>query len=169
MRDSIIDLIFKAPEKWIHIRDAARKLGISPNTVRKGIALLKKNGIIQEKREGNLVMFRANLSDDRYKLEKRLYNIRKVYDSGIIDFIFDYYNPKAVVLFGSYSRGEDVSTSDVDLGVITSDKRMPDLSVFEKKLSRRIQLSLFTRNQVSKEFFNNIINGFVLRGFLKDE
>ena len=162
-------LIFKAPEKWMHLREIARNLNISPNTVSKSIAELRKKGIVEEKKEVNMRMFRANFDNETYKHEKRVYNLQNIYDSGITSFLFEYYNPKAIALFGSYSRGEDISTSDIDIGIITNEKKRPNLTMFEKKLSRNIELSLFTRKKVSKEFFNSIINGIVLTGFLANE
>jgi len=159
--------LFKRPEKWSHIREMAREMRISPNSVRKEISLLKKKGIIEERKEGNMILYRANLNSENYIKEKMLHNLRAVLESGIADFLYDYYNPSSVVLFGSYSRGEDTSESDIDITVITSSKKRPDVGKFEKILSRRIELSLFTRKEISQEFFNNIINGIVIKGFLK--
>ncbi len=166
---SMTQLIFATPEKWMHIREIARRLRISPNSVRKEAALLKKSGVIEQKKEGNMIMYRADMGSERYRREKMLSNLRNIFDSGIADFLNDYYSPSAIVLFGSYSRGEDTSKSDIDIAVITSGKKRPDMRQFEKRLSRRIELSLFARKEVSGEFFNNIINGIVLRGFLKNE
>lgn len=166
--EKIIDLIFQFPEKWIHLREIARKCKISPNSVRKYVVELKKKGIIEQKKEANMILIRANIESEAYKREKRIYNLRNIYSSGVVDFLYKYYNPKAIVLFGSYSRGEDILRSDIDIGIITNNEKRPDLSTFEKKLSRKIELSLFTRKEVSKEFFNNIINGIVLKGFLKN-
>ena len=167
MKSNITDLIFKTPEKWIHLREIARKLRISPNSVRKYMGDLKKKGIIEQKKEGNMILFRANFENEYYKHEKIIHNLSGIYKSGIIGVLRRFYNPSAIVLFGSYSRGEDTSTSDIDIGIITTNKKKPNLKLFEKKLSRRIELSLFTTNEVSTEFFNNIINGIVLEGHLK--
>jgi len=167
MIEKITELIFKTPEKWVHIREIGRKLKVSPNSVRKYAARLKKEGIVEKKREGNMIRIRANLDDEKYRHEKMIYNLRCIYDSGITEFLFEHYHPEAIVLFGSYSRGEDISTSDVDIGVLTKNKKRHDLSIFEKKISRKIELSLFSKKEVSNEFFNNIINGIVLKGFLK--
>jgi len=167
--NEIIELVFKKPEKWMHIRKIARKLKISPETIRKNLAKLKKKQVVEERREGNMLRFRANLENENYKREKTLHNLKSIFDSGIVNFLYDYYHPKAIILFGSYARGEDISTSDVDIGIVIKNKKRPDLSKFEKKISRSIELSLFTKNEVSNEFFNNIINGIVLKGFLKNE
>lgn len=169
MTDKIINLIFKNPERWIHIRKMARKLKISPETVRKHLDGLKKQDIVEGRKEGNLLQFRANIENESYKHEKMLYNLRTIHDSGVVNFLHEYYSPKAIVLFGSYARGEDLSASDVDIGIVTSNKKRPDLSIFEKKLARKINLSLFTKKDVSNEFFTNIINGIVVKGVLKNE
>lgn len=169
MTDKITSLIFKNPERWTHIREIARKLNISPETARKHLAGLKKHNILEERKEGNLLQFRAKIENENYKHEKILYNLGAIHDSGVVNFLYEYYSPKAIILFGSYARGEDLSASDVDIGIVTSNKKRPDLSSFEKKLARKINLSLFTRKDVSKEFFTNIINGIVLKGVLKNE
>ncbi len=161
------ELIFAMPERWLHIREMARKLGVSPNTVRKDIAILKKSGIVEERKEGNMIMIRAKLDNENYKREKRIHNLHSIYKSGIVDYLFDFYDtPSAIILFGSHSRGEDISTSDIDICILTKNKKRPDLSGFEKKVFRRIELSLLTRKEVSDEFFNNLINGIVLKGVL---
>lgn len=164
--EKIKEFLFEKPEIWFHIREIARALNISPNTVRSILLNLIKEKIIEKRTLSNLFQVRANLDDENYKIEKKLYNLYSVYKSGIIDFLSDYYPQPTIVLFGSYSRGEDLSNSDIDIGIITSEKKLPDLKKFEKKFNRTINLSLFTKKDVSKEFFNNIINGIVLRGFL---
>ena len=109
-------------------------------------------------------------SQEDYELkpqEKKIFNLLKIYESGIINYLYDYYSPSAIILFGSYSRGEDISTSDIDIGIITPKKNQPELKNFEKKLKRKVNLSLFVKKEVSEEFFTNIINGIVLKGVLK--
>lgn len=164
-----MDFIFMKPERWAHIREIARKVKLSPNTVRKSLTNLIKKGIVEKRKQGNMLQFRGKLDSKNYKIEKKIHNLRHIYKTGIVDYLFDFYNPKAIVLFGSYSRGEDISTSDVDIGIITVSKKRPDLSPFERKIGRKIELSLFNKKEVSNEFFNNIINGIVLKGILKNE
>lgn len=169
MIERIKNFIFEKPENWAHIRQIARELKISPETARKLVAKLKKDGLVEGRKEGNMAQFRANMESEKYKREKMLHNLKQAYDSGIVDFLHEFYRPQAIVLFGSYARGEDMSSSDIDIGVITSSKKRPDLGIFEKKLHRRIELSLFTRKEVSEEFFTNIINGITLNGMIKNE
>ena len=78
----------------------------------------------------------------------------------------DLSNP-AIILFGSYLRGEDLEDSDIDLFVQSKEK--VDLGRFEKKLGRKIQI--FGYKDISaiknKELANNIVNGYVLNGFIE--
>jgi predicted nucleotidyltransferase len=70
-------------------------------------------------------------------------------------------------LFGSTALGEDVRESDIDLCVISGDKKL-ELAKFEGLLSRKINI-IFRKDfgKISKELKNNIINGIILKGHLK--
>lgn len=51
IENKIIEEIFKAPEKWLHLRALAKKLKISPNSVKKYILKLEKKDIRNQKRK----------------------------------------------------------------------------------------------------------------------
>lgn len=165
--DKVLEAIFYRPEIWRSLRDIARQAKVAPNSVRKVVAKQKKKEILESRKDSNRVLVRAAVDKRSYIDKKRVYNLEKIYDLGIADFLDKRYSPQAVVLFGSYSRGEDISRSDIDIAVITKNKKRADLSRFEAKLQRKISLSLFTQKEISEEFFSNLVNGIVLRGFLK--
>ena len=80
-----------------------------------------------------------------------------------------YFNP-VIILFGSYSRGEDTEESDIDLYIETPSKiKDACLGPFENKLKRNIQI--FNYNNMNNirgpELKNNIINGIKLNGELE--
>ena len=52
---------------------------------------------------------------------------------------------------------------------MTDKKEKPNLAKFEKKLRRSIHLLIFDYKEIAEEFYNNLINGFVLYGFVKSE
>jgi predicted nucleotidyltransferase len=72
-------------------------------------------------------------------------------------------------MFGSYSRGEDVESSDIDIYLETPSKEEIKLEQFEKELGRSIQIFRFKNIQQvkNKDLANNIINGITLNGFLE--
>ena len=59
----------------------------------------------------------------KFLIEKRLFNIKMVFESGLADYIVkEHFNP-VIVLFGSYSRGEDTEKSDIDIAIFGREKR----------------------------------------------
>lgn len=77
-------------------------------------------------------------------------------------------NP-AIIVFGSYARGEDTEDSDIDLYVETSSKKKPNLKKYEDRLKREIQLFVYKdiHKIKNKELANNIINGIALNGYVE--
>ena len=71
------------------------------------------------------------------------------------------------MVFGSYSKGEDISKSDIDVAVVTKKGAKLDLKDFEKYLRRKISIYEIQINDSSKEFLNNLANGTVVYGFLR--
>ncbi|RLI96702.1 MAG: hypothetical protein DRO96_02470 [Candidatus Aenigmatarchaeota archaeon] len=111
-------------------------------------------------------MARAN---ENYLLEKKLYNIKSLYVSGLVEFLKVELSNPSIILFGSYAKGEDTERSDIDLYIETPSKKDITLEKFEKKLKRNIQIfrhkNLFEIK--NKDLVNNIINGIVLNGFVE--
>ena len=92
----------------------------------------------------------------------------------MVEFIENELNyPEAIVLFGSYAKGENKKGSDIDLFILSESKNKLDLNDFEKKLDTEIQVFLHNRKDFeqmkvdNKELLNNIINGIKLSGFLE--
>ncbi len=165
-KDKILQQIYKKPSYRFHIRELAKLTKLNPNTIiRITDLLVKENIIIKEKRK-NLSEVRANLESPNYLLSKRLFNINILYDLKLIDYLTKIYRPSSIVLMGSFSRGEDLEKSDVDIVVISKKKERVNLEEYEKIIGRSIQLLLVDMNKVSKEFINNMANGIVLEGYL---
>ena len=131
---------------------------------------LVKEGIIIKKKYKHLVEVYGNSDSESYKRNKKMFNLEQIHLSGLLDSLIDFYhNPTAIILFGSYSRGEDHSESDLDIAIITSNNNKPNLSSFGKELHRTIHLLTVEYKEISPEFYHNLINGIVLYGYLKDE
>ena len=45
----------------------------------------------------------------------------------------------AIILFGSYSRGEDIASSDIDIAIIGAKKKESSFFQFEKRLKERFR------------------------------
>lgn len=164
---NVMELFFKDPSRKFHLRELERLTGLSLPGVRKIVMRLQKSGLLESEYTKVVKNFYAK-HDNKFILLKRLYNIYSIFSTGLLDFLRDKYEePKAIVLFGSYSRGEDVSSSDIDIAVITQKRVELDLSSYEKKLSRIINLYEINIKTTEKDFLNALANGIVLYGYLE--
>jgi len=172
--DNIIALIMENPEKEFHIRQMSKKLGKSPTTISKYVMELNRNDLVEIKKFSNHILFKARSESKKFRLKKKMYNLNKIYLSGLIEYLEEEYsNPSAIVLFGSFDKGEDISDSDIDLFVITPLKKEVNLQKYEKKLRHNIQLFLISSKEFqkmklsNKELLNNVVNGTVVSGYLE--
>ena len=127
---------------------------------------MEKENIVKRKTRRHIVEIFADLDDPAFLRKKRIFNLMQIYDSGIADYLIKSYNPKAIILFGSYSRGEDIKKSDIDIAVITDNEEIINLEVFEKKLSRKIHLLLLQYKKINDELYASLINGISIYGYL---
>ncbi len=165
--ERVLDIFLDNPTGKFHVREVARMTGLNPNTVLNVVGGLVKEGLVRREKKKHVVELSANV-DDEFRQIKRIANLNKIYECGIIKFLVEKFSPKAVVVMGSYSFGEDVKKSDIDILVITKeDYKSLNLSKFEKVLKRKIHLITVSYDKMSDEFFNNLINGIVVYGYIR--
>lgn len=163
-------LFFEEPNREFNVREVARLLKISPATASKELKILAKEGLLKEREERILKLYRANLESDIYKDTKVFYNIRKIKDSGLLDALNRFYSKPAVILFGSAASGLDTEASDFDLLIISEKtKEFLEINKFEKKLKRKLQLFIVKniKDLRNEHLINNVINGITLQGKIK--
>jgi predicted nucleotidyltransferase/biotin operon repressor len=159
-------LCIKTGEK-ISQRQAAFFLGVSTTAVAKAIPLLEKEGLIKVHRDKRMNLNQVELErDNAHALEmKKAENLKLVSESGLSDFLEEKFAGCTIILFGSYSRGDDTVESDIDIAIIGSKQKAVDLSVFEGILEREVIIQFYgSLKGINKELRENIVNGIVLAG-----
>lgn len=170
----IIELIFDYPNKTFHIRQIAKETRLSTTTVTRTIKELSKFNIITVEKTDLTTNIKANLESGNYTFYKRVLNLYRIERYGILNALIESYNPEAIVLFGSFAKGEDIEESDIDILVITNKEKNKDVEDF---LENYEEIGLFNRkfnlhilpnlDKSSKEFKNAVANGIVLHGYIK--
>lgn len=157
------------PTAKLRVRQMEREMRLPLPSVIRYCKELEKEGILKKESISGVSTYSADRNSKKFLVAKRLFNIKLIFDSGLIDYIVkEYFNP-VIVLFGSYSKGEDIENSDIDLYVETPKKHKFNLQKFEKILRRRIQVFNYKNiSEVSnRHLANNIINGVTLNHFLE--
>ena len=173
-KKKVIEILFKYPEKEFSLSDLAKEAGVAKANIGSILNEFQKAEIISIEKLSKIWRIKADQTNWLFVKSKILYNLGFVYRSGLIEFLIDYFkNPKVIVLFGSFRKGEDISSSDIDIAIESNDIKeyeitiLKELSEFEKIISRKIHVHLFNRKKIDSNLFNNIANGIVLWGFLE--
>jgi predicted nucleotidyltransferase len=164
----ILNYLFENPTKSFYVRELSRKLHFAPTSITNSINTLKRENLIKKEKIGNILSFKLNREDPNTFILKKIRNLERLYNLGIIEFLFEKLPGTTIVLFGSYSQGEDTEESDIDLAIIESENKDINLKNFEKKLSRKIQLHFFKDlKSIRPNLRENIINGITLKGSMR--
>ena len=159
-------LCIKARES-LNQRRLSQLLGVSPTAIAKALPLLEKEGMISKeaKKPMNLTLVELNRDSQKVMQLKRCENLRMIYESGLIEFLTDSFPGSTIILFGSYSRGEDTTSSDIDIAIIGRKEKMINLDGLEKLLERKININFYdSMKDIHKNLRENICNGIVLSG-----
>lgn len=163
------EYFFLNPTTKLRVRQIEREADIPLHSAIRYTKELEKEGILKSSSIADVTLYSADRVSPHFLLEKKLYNIRSLFSSGLADFLVQELSNPTIAVFGSYSKGEDVEGSDIDIYIESSKKEIKSLEHFEKKLQRKIQI--FQDKKISliknKELANNIINGVVLNGFVE--
>lgn len=170
----VTELFFKFPEKEFSLSDVAKETSVAKANLGDIVGILEKTGFLTIEKLSKIWRIRAYKSNWYFLRSKIVYNLNFVYQSGLIEFLYEYYkHPKSIILFGSFRKGEDVSGSDIDISIEQDEFKeyrtigLRELAEFEKQIGRKIQIHEFNRKIVDANLFNNIANGIVLIGFLE--
>lgn len=147
-------------------REIARQLGITPAGVAKALPAIEKAGLarIEKHQTMNLNLVSLNRTQHAMRL-KRAENLRRVYETGLADALEERYPGATIILFGSYSKGEDTTTSDIDIAIIGAKEKSFDQKTFEKLTQRHMNIQFYpSLKTIEKELRENLCNGIVLAG-----
>lgn len=163
----VLNVFFDDPIKDFQLREISRIIGLTHKSVLIYLNQLLKWGLIKTNTKTLYKSYNANTENNFFKRYKKITNQTKIYESKLVDYLYEKLMPNTIVLFGSYAKGTDIKTSDIDLFIETKEEKI-DVTNFEEKLGRKIHL-VFEKdiNNLSPELKNNIINGIVLSGNLR--
>ena len=174
-RQRVLEIFYRYPEKEFSLSELAKEAGVAKAHIGKILDELHKIDFIEITKLSKIWRIKANQQNWSFIKSKIIYNLNFIYQSGLVEFLNEHFNnPKSISLFGSFRKGEDVSTSDIDIAVEIDEIeeyqtlfRLDELVEFENLIKRKIQLHLFNKENIDINVFNNIANGIVLLGFLE--
>jgi predicted nucleotidyltransferase len=167
LQSDILRILFKKAGSTLNQKQIADLTGVSQPAVMKALPYLEQLGfvILRKDKETKRWSIELNRSNQRVMQLKRVDNLKQIYESGLADFLEEKFPGSTIILFGSYSRGDDIINSDIDIAIIESKEKSLDLTDYEKILERRININFYDSfGEINKNLKENLANGIVLAG-----
>jgi predicted nucleotidyltransferase len=147
-------------------RAIAQIVNATPQGVAKALKLLIKERLATAEPDVRLRLIRVRLHEQATD-HKRSENLLQLAESGLIDHLRTRNPTATIVLFGSYSRGEDTIESDIDIALI-GPSRETNITSFEPKLLRKISLNRYDSfEHIHPLLRENLCNGIILAGSMR--
>jgi len=161
----IFSLLAKKAGESLSQRETAKILKVSPTAVSKSIKKMKNTNLIKIEKTKTINFISFNRDEKKAIELKRVENLRNIYLSGLSGYLEEQLAGAAIIMFGSYSLGEDTKDSDIDIAVIERKQKALALNKYEKVLNRKINLNFYRSwKDIHTNLKNSILEGLLLHG-----
>ena len=137
----ILEYFLKYPTEQTYLKEMAKKLQISPRSVKIYCDLFEKEGIIKREIKGNMHIFTTNNDNFRVREMKRAYFINLLAEMNIQNISEEC---ASIAIYGSYASGNYDEKSDVDILIIGEENQVErDIIVkIMEKIGKEFQLTI---------------------------
>jgi predicted nucleotidyltransferase len=153
----ILALFFLNQDRQYYFSEVARLTGTRQGVVQRELKTLTEAGILISEKRGNQKFYTVNKDSPIYPDLRNI--VFKTF--GVINQLQEALEPLAnkinvAFVYGSFARGEEISTSDLDLflvGRLRLDEVVKVLSKFEIDMKREINPTLFSEAEFKHKWF----------------
>lgn len=168
--NKVLELFYNNPKHW-HFEELLKAAEISRPKLARWLNIFEKEGIIKRiKEKGKMPFYTHDFQNPKFDARKKLYAAHKLVDSGLIDHLIALQKAKVIIIFGSFSRSDWYSDSDIDIFIYGSDNDF-DKGKFETKLNREIQTHVVKDKKGLRKIdkmFPYILGGNIIKGSIQD-
>ncbi|MDO8623677.1 MAG: nucleotidyltransferase domain-containing protein [archaeon] len=157
---NVAEVFFIEPTKVHFIKEISKKINLAHTSVKNHLLTLIDLGFIEKVHSEPFNGYKAKRDGAEFIFYKKISNVIQLKESGLINTLKEKY-PRSIILFGSYDKGEDIESSDLDI-FLDSKKFQIDEKKFEKYLKRNIHLIF--KDEISKSLKSSINQGTLLFG-----
>jgi predicted nucleotidyltransferase len=168
--EDILELFFDYPTKHWHFKDIKEKINIADNKISRWLKKFRKEKLIKRIHpKHKMPYYIGNYEGPNYQNKKRIFALKKLYESGLLNHLLSLKDIKTAIIFGSINRWDWYKESDIDIFLYGNDDNF-EQGRYEMILGREIQL-FNCRNKDGLKKFNkglmkNIVKGNIIKGNL---
>ncbi len=145
----ILKLLFLNSSNEFHANDMARKTGLAPSTITKEMPVIQNIGLVLRRTQGNLVFYKINNQSVIYSELKRIFLKFEMLDE-IISRDLPKEKIKYALIYGSFAKGTESQSSDIDLliiGDVNENTLLRSISKTERTIGREINYLLWKEEE----------------------
>jgi len=163
-QQKILGFLLNNPEEEFYDRQISNITGVSRAGTNLALRNLAKAGIIQRQKRGRMNFYRITTQLALVKHLKILQNIVTL--NPLIEKLKSL--SRKIILYGSSSKGENLSSSDFDIFVLSNNRKQIENVLFKNPLRQQLQVVILTENEFVKlkkqnlVFYKEISEGIVL-------
>jgi len=142
-----------------HIRELARIVNDIPINVQKELKNLQSVGLLTHRKQGNMVLYKLNKNSPITEDLKRIFLKTESIGKEIFLWLNDKEKIRYALIYGSFAKGTESKSSDVDvliIGSINEDSILKSTQKIEKQIGRTINFILWTENEFLQKTHDNI-------------
>lgn len=149
----ILNLLFLNQTREYYLNELAEGAGTAPSTALREINRMGPLGIITKTRRGATIFYKINRDCVIYEELKRIFLKLEIADT-IIAKELEQYDITYALVYGSFARGAETETSDIDLlviGEVSKNRLYESISILENKIGREINMILWNTQEFNSQ------------------
>ena len=153
-RVKILELLLLNPTEEFHLREISRRIQVSAPYVKREMTNLISLGLVLKRSQGNLTLFKFNKGSPIAEELKRIFLKTESFGRFIRDRIREIGEIRFALIYGSFAKGEEAETSDIDLLIVgdVNERRMLDITQkIEERVGREVNYIAWTENEFEKK------------------
>ncbi len=166
----VLELFFNEPTRHWHFEEILKAAGISrPQAAHWLKKFVKEDLVNRVKPQGKMPYYVANHEHPHYRTAKRLFALDSLAESGFLNHLAGLPKAETILLFGSMSRSDWYSESDVDVFIYGRPEGL-QLGRYRRVLKREISTFVCRNKAELKKYepalLRNILEGHLVKGTL---
>ena len=148
-RVNMLEEFLLNPGNEYHIRELARIVEATPIYVQKELKNLESLGLLDSRKKGNMILYKLRAKSPIAEDLKRIFLKTESIGQAIMKDL-DIKKIKFAFIFGSFAKGIETPTSDVDvlmIGNVNEDDVLRSISKTERRIGREINFILWTEKE----------------------
>jgi len=153
-RVKLLELLLLNPTEEFHLREISRRIQVSAPYVKREMTNLISLGLVLKRSQGNLTLFKFNKGSPIAEELKRIFLKTESFGRFIRDRIREIGEIRFALIYGSFAKGEEAETSDIDLLIVgdVNERRMLDITQkIEERVGREVNYIAWTENEFEKK------------------